>query len=109
MVRSTAGASRTMGRSSFEMGAVRPPQDEADYALDCLVLLRLEADYHLAAWQLQHRTLDHRGLRQHQRDRLLFGDAFLVLVGQFLEGGAAAVEQRFPADLLRPAFQFFAR
>ena len=32
------------------------------------VLLRLEADQQLAAAKLQHRALDHRGLRQHQRD-----------------------------------------
>ena len=75
----------------------------SDLSESLLVSLRREADQQLAAAQLDHRALDHRRLRQHQRDGFLLGDAVLVLVGQFLEGRAGAVEQRFPAGLLGPA------
>ena len=53
----------------------------------------------------QHRSLDHRGLRQHQGQCLLFVQAILVGIRQFAEGRARAVQQDFPADLPGPAFQ----
>jgi hypothetical protein len=63
-----------------------------------------EADQQLGAG-LQHRALDHRGLRQHQGECLLFVQAILVGIRQFAEGGAGAVEQRLPAELIAPGFQ----
>src|SRR5947209_3890631 len=72
------------------------------------IKLGLEADHELATPKLQHRPLDDRGLRQHQRDRLLLGQAFLLLVGQLAESRAGFVEQALPADLLCPAFQLAA-
>src|SRR4051794_5701531 len=70
-----------------------------------LVMLCLEADEQLAARQFEHRPLDHRGLRQHQLDRLSLGEVFLVGVRQLAEGGARPVEQRFPAGFLQPAVE----
>src|ERR1700730_1157831 len=64
----------------------------------------LEADQKLAA-DIEHRPLDHRGLGDHQRDRLLLAEAFLVLVRQLAEGRAGAIEQALPADLGGPAFE----
>src|SRR6195256_2367894 len=66
---------------------------------------RLEPDQQFAA-EIEHRPLDHRGLRGHQRERLAFVEALLVAVGQFAEGGAGAIEQGFPAEFIGPAFQF---
>jgi hypothetical protein len=72
------------------------------------IFVRLEADQNLAAGKFQYRALDHRGLRQHQRDGLFLRKPFLILIGQFLECRAGAVEQNFPTDFLRPAFQLAA-
>ena len=63
---------------------------------------RLEADQQLAA-EIEHRPLDHRRLRQHQRERLALVQAFLVGVGQFAKRGAGAIEQRLPAEFVAPA------
>src|SRR6185437_7627375 len=68
------------------------------------VLLRLKPDQELAA-DHEHRTFDHRRLRDHQGDRLFLGERVLVLLGQRAERGAGAVEQRLPADLAGPAFE----
>ena len=62
--------------------------------------VRLESDQQFAA-EIEHRALDHRGLRQHQRQRLALVEAFLVAVRQLLERRAGAVEQRLPARLRR--------
>src|SRR5262245_36006792 len=70
-----------------------------------LVLVGLEPDQQAAAAEVEHRPLDHRRLRQHQRNRLLLVDRLFVLVGQLAEGRAGAVEQRVPADLLAPPLQ----
>ena len=64
-----------------------------------------EADDDAAVVPLGHRALDHRGLRQHQRDRLLLGQAFLVLVGKRAEGRTGAIEQALPAGRARPGFE----
>jgi hypothetical protein len=69
---------------------------------------RLEADHQLAAAKIEDRPLDHGRLGHHQRQRLTLIDALLVLVRQFLEGGAGAVEQRLPTDLLAPPLQALA-
>jgi hypothetical protein len=53
------------------------------------VAIRLEADDALRP-EVEHRTLDHRGLLGHQRQRLALVQAFLVGIGQLLEGGAGA-------------------
>ena len=66
--------------------------------------LRLEADQQFAA-EIEHRPLDHRRLRQHQRERLALVEAFLVAVGQFAKRGAGAIEQRFPAEFIGPALE----
>ena len=66
--------------------------------------VRLESDQQFAA-EIEHRPLDHRGLRQHQRQRLALVQAFLVAVGQLLERRAGAVEQRFPADFVGPLLE----
>src|SRR5690348_8000221 len=74
-----------------------------------LVKLGLEADQNLAAAKLEHRPLDHRRFPQHQRRRLPGIEPVLVLVRQFAERRAGAVEQRLPAHLLLPALQPLAR
>src|SRR4029079_18906828 len=66
------------------------------------------AYYKFAATCREDRALDHGGLTEHQGDGLLLGHAFLVLVGELLEGRAGAVEQRLPADLPGPALQMLA-
>src|SRR5579862_931894 len=69
------------------------------------VKLRLEADHELAAADIEHRPLDHRRLRQHQRDGLLLVDPGLVLVRQLAKRHAGAIEQSLPADPLAPLLQ----
>src|SRR5262245_25060046 len=64
------------------------------------VSLGFESNQNTTAAEVEHRPLDHRGLLQHQRDGLFLVDAGLGLVGEFLEGGAGAIEQRLPAGLL---------
>src|SRR5262249_16218387 len=61
------------------------------------------------AADFQHRPLDHRWLRQHQRQRLFLVEAFLVGVGQLLERRAGAIEQRLPARLATPLLQLLLR
>ena len=68
------------------------------------VNLWLEADQQLAA-SLQHRPLDHRGLRQHQRQRLRFIQTRLVRIGQFAERRAGAVQQCFPTEFCGPSLE----
>src|SRR5262245_50496522 len=63
-----------------------------------LVNLRLEADDDVPA-KLEHRPLDERRMRKHERDRLHLAERELVLLGQLAERRAGAVEQRLPADL----------
>src|SRR3954451_8962346 len=70
-----------------------------------VVGLGLETDQNAAAAEIEHRPLDHRRLFQHQRERLLLVDTGLGLVGQLAERRAGAVQERFPAGLLRPALQ----
>ena len=77
---STGSASPTGRSRPIRRAARRSARDGAR----CRVS-GLETDHELAAAEIEDRPLDHRGLRQHQRDRLLLGDAVLVLVGQFLE------------------------
>src|SRR5438132_920883 len=72
------------------------------------VLLGLEADEQLAV-DVEHRPFDHRGLRGHQRERLLLAQPVLVLRRQGAEGTAGAVEQGLPADGAGPAFKRAAR
>src|SRR5664280_1873620 len=74
----------------------------------CVVLFRLESNQYLTAAEIEHRALDHRRLRQHQRDGSLFGHTFFVFVGQLFECRAGFVEQGFPANLLRPTFELVA-
>src|SRR5262245_65687399 len=69
-----------------------------------IVGLGLEADDELAL-HVEHRPLDHGGLIEHQRDRLLLRDRRLVLVRELAERRAGAVEQRFPANGTRPALE----
>src|SRR5262249_9223324 len=66
--------------------------------------LRREADEAPAA-EVENGPLDHGGLVEHQRDRLLLSEPFLVLVRQLAERRAGTVEQRVPADLARPGFE----
>src|SRR5437879_6398719 len=54
---------------------------------------RLEADHQFAA-EIEHRPLDHRGLRQHQGECLTLAETFLVAIRQFAKSGARAIEQR---------------
>jgi hypothetical protein len=80
-------------------------RDEYCFAAECLgVLLGLESHQQLAA-DIEHRALDHRRLREHQRDRLLLREPFLVLVRKLAERGAGAVEQRLPSARARPALE----
>src|SRR4051812_6330841 len=83
-----------------------PRNDDGYYlAAECLgVLLGLESHQELAA-DIEHRTLDHRRLREHQRDGLLLREPFLVLVRELAERGAGAVEQRLPTGCARPALE----
>src|SRR5262249_42881663 len=66
--------------------------------------LRREAD-EAPATEVENRPLDHGGLVEHQRDRLLLSEPVLVLVRQLAERRAGTVEQRVPADLARPGFE----
>src|SRR2546421_5131363 len=84
------------------------PGMTAERLPQALIPLRLEPDENLSAAEFQHRPLDDRRLRQHQRDRLFLGQAFLVFLGQLAERGAGLVEQALPADFLGPAFEFAA-
>src|SRR5262249_35255572 len=68
------------------------------------VFLRLETNEEFAAGA-EHRALDHRGLRGHERKRLLLVQSFLILRRQRTKGAAGAVEQGLPADRARPAFE----
>ena len=55
--------------------------------------------------EVEQGPLDHRGLGQHQRDRLVFVEADFVAVRQLAEGGAGAIQQFLPAKLGGPAAQ----
>src|SRR5450432_727279 len=68
--------------------------------------LRLEA-YEALAAEIEHRALDHRGLRHHQGERLLLVQALLLSVRQFLERRAGPIEQGLPADFVAPGLQLF--
>src|SRR5580693_869828 len=70
-----------------------------------VIKLRLESDHELATAESEHRPLDHRRLRQHQRDGLLLVDPDFVLVRQLAKGHAGAIEQSLPADFLAPLLQ----
>src|SRR5690606_32085383 len=92
---------RRVGRTRPRTGAV-VPRSAAAQRLG--VELRPEShDPPLA--EIEHRPLDHRRLRQHQRDRLLLVQPRLVGLGQLAEGGAGAVQQPLPAMFPRPAAQ----
>src|SRR5712691_6816740 len=67
---------------------------------------RLEPDQQFAA-EIEHGSLDDRGLRQHQGKRFALVQAFLVAIRQFAKRGAGAVKQRFPAQFVGPALEFF--
>src|SRR5205085_2188395 len=90
-------------RSKTWMPGIRPGMTGLKRLRDARVLLRFEPDQHFAAGKLEHRPLDQRRLRQHQRDGLLLGEALLVLVRQLAERGAGLVQQGLPADLFGPA------
>jgi hypothetical protein len=69
------------------------------------IALRIKPNQQLAAAKVEHRPFDHRRLREHQGHSLPGVEAGLVLVRQFAEGRARAVEQRLPADLAAPLLQ----
>src|SRR5208282_2406771 len=69
------------------------------------VEFRLESDHELAAAEVEHRPLDHRRLRQHQRHGLLGVEMVFVFLRKFTEAHAGAVEQRLPANFLAPSLQ----
>src|SRR5687767_13200576 len=54
---------------------------------------------------LQHGSLDHRRLLEHERERLAFVEIFLCRIRQLAKGRAGAIEQRFPPDGLRPSLE----
>src|ERR1041385_8433140 len=81
-----------------------PRRNLSGPAADLFVVnLRFKSHHNAAAAEIEHRPLDHRRLLEHQRDGLLLVDARLGPVGQLLERGAGAIQQRLPAGLLRPA------
>src|ERR1700704_1121956 len=65
---------------------------------------RLEPDEQFAA-EIEHRPLDHRGLRQHQGKRLALVQAFPIAIGQFAKRGAGAIEHGFPSQFVAPALE----
>src|SRR5208282_3860662 len=69
------------------------------------VEFRLESDHELAAAEVEHRPLDHRRLRQHQRHGLFGVEMVFVFLRKFTEAHAGAVEQRLPANFLAPSLQ----
>ncbi len=81
-----------------------PPAGLTGSGDEGLIVRRLEPDEDAAAL-LQHRALDHGGLRQHQGDRLLLREVRAVRIGQLLEGGSGLVEQWFPTHGPDPALQ----
>lgn len=68
------------------------------------VVLGLEADDQSAA-DIEHWPLDHRWLRQHQRESFFFGEILTIFVRQFAERRAGAIEQDFPSRFFRLAFE----
>src|SRR6185437_8822265 len=66
--------------------------------------LRLETDKYLAVC-LQHWALDHRRLRQHERDGFLLGETFPVFLRKFSKSGAGPIEKHFPTHFAQPALQ----
>jgi hypothetical protein len=69
-----------------------------------LVQLRLEPDEALRA-KVQHGTLDHRGLREHEVDRLLLVEPGLVGLRQLAKRRAGPVEEDLPPEFTTPALQ----
>jgi hypothetical protein len=67
--------------------------------------VRREANQQFAATEIEHRPLDHRRLRQHQRNCFSSVESVLILVRQFAECRAGAIEQGLPAELLAPRFK----
>src|SRR5262249_9186703 len=76
------GIARGSGRRWQGRGLASPRLAEG-----LLVLLRLESNEELAV-DVEHRAFDHRGLRSHQRDRLLLAQPFLILRRQGAERAA---------------------
>ena len=75
---------------------------------ECIFIrFRIKSDEKLAAAEVEDRPLDRGRLIEHQLDRLAGIEASLVLVRQLAEGGAGAVEQGFPANLLLPPLKQF--
>ena len=67
-------------------------------------MIGLEAQGQLAV-PVQQRALDHGRVLQQQGARLGGVEPLFGLVRQGAEGGAAAVEQRLPAELAQPAVE----
>src|SRR5262245_8783452 len=102
---------RSGGAGGSQRGARTPPggwtplPTQASWLTEGLpVGLRRDAHQELAA-RIEQRPLDHRVLRQHQRERIFLVEPVLVLVGKLAEGRAGAVEKRLPADIARPGFE----
>src|SRR5690606_7093100 len=66
-----------------------------------LVLRRLEPDDEALA-ELDYRSLDERGLRQHERQGLFPVEAFLLLRRELAKGRSRAVQKRFPSEPIAP-------
>src|SRR5262245_24432118 len=83
--RPAAREARNVARERLLAAGTLPPTRASWLTEGLPVRLRCEAHQELAA-AIEHRPLDHRGLRQHQRERLLLVEPVLVLVGELAEG-----------------------
>src|SRR5450830_1272424 len=68
------------------------------------ISFRLESHEH-ASSKIEHRSLDHRRLRQHQGDGLALVQVCLVHLRKFTERRSCTVEQRLPANLFGPSIK----
>ncbi|CAI8743751.1 hypothetical protein EMIT051CA3_10441 [Pseudomonas chlororaphis] len=73
----------------------------------CRVDIGLEANQG-SVTEIEHRALDHRGLREHQFDRFRLVEIGFAFVVEFAKGRARTVQHHLPAVLVAPLGQVFA-